>query len=101
MTFNATGDPVKITYTPSGADNRVFLNGFEIDGPSLGQQISFPYPENKDERIQLEDGSVVASWTAPSKVEGATYNVYLGTSPDELTVVESGLTEPQVTIPGE
>lgn len=91
---------MEVTYTPSGADNRVFLNGFEIDGPGLGQQISFPYPENKNERIQPEDGSITATWNAPSNFEGATYDVYLGTSPDELELVESGLTETQATLSG-
>lgn len=100
MTFTSSGDPVEVTYTPSGADNRVFLNGFEIDGPGLGQQISFPYPENKNERIQPEDGTVTATWNAPSNVEGATYDVYLGTSRDELELVESGLTETQISLSG-
>lgn len=96
--FTASGsEPVEITFTPSGGNNRVFLNGFEVDGVAMGEQISFPFPENKNERIETEDGSVSASWRAPADVEGATYDVYLGTEPDALEVVESGLTEAQVT----
>lgn len=91
---------MEITYTPSGGDNRVYLNGFEVDGPGIGQQIRFPTPENKNERIQGDGGSVAASWGASSNVEGATYDVYLGTSPDELESVATGLTEPQTTLEG-
>lgn len=102
MTFTASGsDPVEITFTPSGANNRVFLNGFEVDGPAIDQQIRFPVPENKNERIETEDGSVSASWRAPAGIDGPTYDVYLGTSADELDVVDSGLTESKVTFTGE
>lgn len=101
MTFTVSGSsPVQITFTPSGADNRVFLNGFEIDGSPMDQQISFPTPENKNERIEAGDGTVAASWTAPAGVEDALYDVYLGTSADELDLVESRLSEPQITLSG-
>lgn len=100
MTFSASGSgPVEIIFTPSGADNRVYMNGFEVDSPSVDQQASFPFPENKNERIE-SDGSVAASWRAPAGVEGPTYDVYLGTSPDELELVESGLADSAITLAG-
>lgn len=102
MTFTASGsDAVEITFTPSGADSRVYLNGFEVDSPAIDQQIGFPVPENKNERIEAEGGSVSASWKAPAGVEGPTYDVYLGTSADELELYEGGLAEPAVTFSGE
>ena len=101
VTFTASGsDPVEITFTPSGADNRVFLNGFEVDGPAIDQQISFPFPENKNERIETEDGTVSASWRAPAGIEAPTYDVFLGTSADKLDAVDSGLTEATFTFTG-
>ncbi|KAL5335709.1 hypothetical protein BJX70DRAFT_390527 [Aspergillus crustosus] len=78
-------EPVEIIYTPSGGDGRVYLNGFEIDTPALGKQISFPTPSNRDERLEPEEGSsVVAAWKAPADIESPTYNIYLGTDPESF-----------------
>lgn len=93
ISFSATeGKAVEIVYTPDqGGDGRVFLNGFEIDTPSVENQVSFPVPEHRDERVQVSNGSVAASWRAAS-VDGASYNIYLGTSPSALHSVATGLT---------
>jgi hypothetical protein len=93
---------VEIVYTPKGGKEEgagVFLNGFEIDTPSLENQISFPYPLHRDERLEPEDGkSIVASWT-PS-LTPASYDVYLGPSPDDLQIVEEGLNATKTTLTG-
>ena len=101
VTFTAVqGETVEILYTPDTAgDGRVFLNGFEIDGPSLENQISFPTPIHRDERVVPDENStdVSASWGA-AKATGATYNVYLGTSPIELKSVATDLSQPKMTL---
>ncbi|KAF2818474.1 family 1 polysaccharide lyase [Ophiobolus disseminans] len=93
------GKDVKITYSPN-QDNggRVFLNGFEIDTPPMNDQISFPTPTHRDERVQLAGsaGGVQASWRTAG-VKGATYAVYLGISPVALQLVASGLSETATT----
>ncbi|RYP41483.1 hypothetical protein DL767_000988 [Monosporascus sp. MG133] len=92
---------VQVTYKPTAGDGLVYINGFEIDTPHLGQQIAFPTPHHRDERIQLRGGdSTTASWNAPSDLEGVTYDVYLGTTADDLTVVTRGLTETSVELTG-
>src|SRR5690242_4534370 len=66
--FTATeGEAVEIVYTPDTAgDGRAFLNGFEIDGPSLENQISFPTPVHRDERVVPVENTtdITASWRA-------------------------------------
>lgn len=95
------GKPVKVTFTPSGGNKHVYLNGFELDGPSMDQQIAFPFPENHNEHIELgSDGTIEASWRAAPGVSGNKYNVYLGTSVDELHSVGDGLEETSVTFTG-
>ncbi|KAF2629128.1 polysaccharide lyase family 1 protein [Macroventuria anomochaeta] len=94
------GQAVEIMYTPDTAgDGRAFLNGFEIDSPSLENQISFPTPVHRDERVvPLENNNdISASWRT-AKAAGATYNVYLGTSPTELKSVATGLEKPSTTL---
>ncbi|KAK6207946.1 pectate lyase [Colletotrichum tabaci] len=92
---------VKVVYTPSGADKRAFINGFEVDAPALGNQISFPAPKHRDERIEAsDDNTATASWTAPASADGVTYNVFLGTSPADLKSVATGVTETSATLPG-
>lgn len=92
ITFNATaGKPVEVVYIPDeGGDGRVFLNGFEINTPTFQNQISFPVPEHRNERVQISNGSVAVSWREAS-VPGASYNTYLGTSPSGLQSVSTGL----------
>ncbi|KAL4919701.1 pectin lyase fold/virulence factor [Aspergillus aurantiobrunneus] len=103
ITFSVASpdEAAEIVYTPNGGDGLVYLNGFEIDTPAMGNQISFPTPANRDERLQPEDGeSVVASWRAPTGVESPTYRIYLGTDAENLTVSGEGLTEPNTVIAG-
>ena len=91
---------VRVTYTPTAADGFVYLNGFEIDTPALSEQISFPTPHHRDERVDLGGGdSITASWR-PDSIDGATYNVYLGTAQDDLTSVAEGLAETSVELSG-
>lgn len=101
FTVGSASDTTTITYTPSGGDGRVFLNGIEIDGAALANQVSFPSPENKFERVEPQDGAVTATWRAPSNGDSVTYNVYLGTTPEELTSVGEGLTETTLDLTGE
>ncbi|KAL4966400.1 pectin lyase fold/virulence factor [Aspergillus stella-maris] len=95
ITFSVSSpdEAVEITYTPSGGDGIVYLNGFEIDTPAMGNQISFPTPSHRDERLEPENGTVAATWRAPTGVESATYSVYLGTAEGNLTAVSEGVTE--------
>ncbi|TDZ32228.1 putative pectate lyase C [Colletotrichum spinosum] len=97
----SAADEVKVVYTPKGADKRAFLNGFEIDTPAMQNQISFPSPKHRDERIEAgKEGSVEASWRAPSSAKGVKYNVFLGTSPTELKSVAEGVTETSASLTG-
>jgi hypothetical protein len=101
FTVASSSDTITVTYTPSGADGRAFLNAFEIDGPPIGNQISFPTPSHKDERIELGGKtSVTATWRKPSGVSSPTYNVYLGTSKTSLSSVATGLSSPSTTLSG-
>ncbi|KAH7371130.1 family 1 polysaccharide lyase [Pyrenochaeta sp. MPI-SDFR-AT-0127] len=103
ITFTATaGKAVEIVYTPdSSGDGRVFLNGFEVDGPALENQISFPSPAHRDERVAIGGNStgVTASWRA-ARAESVTYNVYLGTSTTKLQSVATGLSATTATLSG-
>lgn len=103
LTFEVTSatQEVKVVYTPSGADKRAFINGFEVDAPALQNQISFPTPKHRDERIEIgTDKSVSATWRAPASAEGVKYNVFLGTSPTDLKSVAEGVTETTAVLPG-
>lgn len=105
VTFNvsAENEEVKVNYASSGnsEDVGVILNGFEIDTPAIGNQISFPSPNHRDERIQPEnEKSVTATWRAPSSAKGATYNVYRGNATDNLKLVAKGLNKTEATLPG-
>ncbi|KAF4987087.1 hypothetical protein FDECE_15610 [Fusarium decemcellulare] len=97
----SAGGAVEVVFTPSGGDGHAYLNGFELDGPSMGQQAAFPYPENHDEHVELgESGSIQASWRAPAGVSGAKYNVYLGTSVAGLKSVGKDLAKTSVSLTG-
>ena len=94
ITFTAiAGKAVEIVYAPdTGGDGRVFLNGFEVDAPSLENQISFPTPAHRDERVDINgnNSDVTASWRA-AKANDTTYNVYFGTLATGLHSVATGL----------
>ncbi|KFA68598.1 hypothetical protein S40285_10437 [Stachybotrys chlorohalonatus IBT 40285] len=90
---------VEVTFTPSGADSKAWINGFEVDGPAPSTQISFPSPRNLDERIQSDDGDFEASWTA-ANVSCPRYNVYLGTTQEGLERISSSQTGTDVTFQG-
>lgn len=101
LSVTSTSQTVQVVYTPSGGDGRAFLNGLEIDSPSLGNQLSFPIPRHRDERVDLKGASTTtASWRAP-KSASPTYNIYLGTSATTLKSVSLGQTGTSVTLPGE
>lgn len=95
-----SSDTTEIVLTPTGGDGRAFLNGFEIDSPAIKDQISFPKPEHRNERVELQDGSTTASWHAAETNGSVKYNVYLGTSPTELVSVAEGLKETSVEFTG-
>ncbi|KAF7592245.1 hypothetical protein BBP40_000446 [Aspergillus hancockii] len=89
---------VQIVYSASGADGLVYVNGLEIDTPAVANQIAFPSPSHRDERIQPDDGqSVLATWRPPPANDSVTYNVYKGNTSDALQVAGEGLSETQVT----
>ena len=96
--FDSTGETVKIVYRPGG---NIYLNGFEIDSESVGRQIRFPQPKHRDRHVQIVDGAITASWLPTFDVDGGTYNVYFGTSPDELENLAMELFEPEITFSGE
>ncbi|KAL4888897.1 pectate lyase [Aspergillus ambiguus] len=101
FSVNSTDQIVEITYTPSGTDGLAYLNGFEIDTPSMGNQVSFPTPAHRDERIQPESKvNLTASWRRPVSANSPTYDVYLGTSANSLAVVGKGLSEEQIVLSG-
>ncbi|KAM0284666.1 hypothetical protein ACHAQH_001819 [Verticillium albo-atrum] len=100
FTVSSANDTTKIEFVPTGADGRVFLNGFEIDTSDINNVVSFPEPNNRDERVQLEGRDTYeASWRA-ADVDSAKYNVYVGTSPTELKSVALGLDETSTTLTG-
>lgn len=79
----------------------MFLNGFEIDSPSLDNQVSFPSPENKFERVELQEGAATVSWRAPSSTETASYDIYIGSSPDSMEAVALGSSETSYEVTGQ
>ncbi|KAJ4299073.1 hypothetical protein N0V90_004317 [Kalmusia sp. IMI 367209] len=92
---------MSIVYTPSGGDGRVFLNGIEIDAPSVAQQIGFPSPANKDEWVDFQGASsFTASWRAPAGVSDAKYDVYVGTKATNLNSAVTGITSRSATLNG-
>ncbi|KAL4801799.1 pectin lyase fold/virulence factor [Aspergillus unguis] len=97
ITFNVSSTTTEITYTPTGGDRLVYLNGFELDTPRLSQQISFPAPSHRDERIEVSNnnGTVTATWRVPTGIDSPAYNIYLGTSEKNLTRVAKGVTQAQ------
>ncbi|KAF2636233.1 pectate lyase [Massarina eburnea CBS 473.64] len=97
-TFTATANTdVKIVFTPDkGGDGRAFLNGFEVDTPTIANQIMYPTPAHRDERVAISSGKVTTSWTA-AKAPSPAYNVYLGTSPSDLKSVVTGATATTAT----
>ncbi|KAF1959116.1 family 1 polysaccharide lyase [Byssothecium circinans] len=98
ITFEAKANTeVKIVFTPdSSGDGRAFLNGFEVDSPAIADQISFPTPQHRDERVDVSGGKVTASWRA-AEAPNTTYDVYLGTSSSQLETVATGLTATSTT----
>ncbi|KAF5019517.1 hypothetical protein F66182_8459 [Fusarium sp. NRRL 66182] len=90
------GAEVKVVFTPTGGDDHVYLNGFELDGPSPKTQAAFPSPENHNMHVEPKNRSIQASWRAPAGSSNVKYNVYLGTSPDKLSIVGKDLTETSV-----
>lgn len=101
-TFTAeAGTTVNLRYIPDKtADGRLFLNGFELDTPSMKNQISFPSPAHRDERVVVDNtAGITASWRA-APASNVTYNVYLGTSKSELVSVVRGLIQTSTTLHG-
>ncbi|KAF4992967.1 hypothetical protein FDECE_13551 [Fusarium decemcellulare] len=96
--FESTGGTVKVVYKPTGGN--IYLNGFEIDSESVGRQIRFPRPEHRSGNVPAKNGAVTASWLPTFDVDGGTYNVYLGTSPDKLNNVAKTLVNPKITFRG-
>ncbi|KAL2825892.1 hypothetical protein BJY01DRAFT_256128, partial [Aspergillus pseudoustus] len=103
ITFSV-GSPeetIEIVYTPSGGDGRVYLNGIEIDTPAIENQVSFPTPAHRDERLDPTDGtSIVALWRAPTGIKTPLYNVYFSRNNDNFTAVGQGLNKTQIELTG-
>jgi hypothetical protein len=89
FTVVSSTQTVTFVFTPKGGNNKVYINGFEIDSPNLSQQVKFPSPLHRDERVGTT--SPTLSWRAASVVSPI-YNVYFGTSPGSLQSVAAGLT---------
>lgn len=100
--FSVANDAaVKVVFSPTGGDEHVYLNGFELDGPSPKAQIAFPFPESHNMHLEPEQsGSLQASWRAPNGTSDVKYDVYLGTSADKLANVGKGLAKAFVTFTG-
>lgn len=96
--FDTTGGTVQVVYRPTGGN--MYLNGFEIDSESQGRQIRYPLPQHRDDSVEAEDDAVAASWQPTFNVDGGTYNVYFGTSPDELEKLVMDLYDPEITFSG-
>lgn len=64
--------------TAAGFNNKSFLiNGIEINTPNPQYQSRQPFPENTDEHVNADDGTLTLSWlNAPN---GVASHVYLGT----------------------
>ncbi|KAK1227714.1 hypothetical protein PQX77_009265 [Marasmius sp. AFHP31] len=104
VTFNvtSTSQAITITYTPvktsSVTDLRAFLNGFEVDPPgNIASQVSFPFPENNDEHVDGDSGSIAATWKG---VSNSKYDVHLGTAANSLSRVAQGQTGTSITFSG-
>ncbi|KAK0391430.1 hypothetical protein NLU13_0930 [Sarocladium strictum] len=92
------GDETEVVYSPRGGN--VYLNGFEIDSESMGRQIRFPKPAHRDEQVAAPSGVVSASWKRTLNVDGDEFDVYIGTSPDDMRLVGSRVHEPEFNLTG-
>lgn len=68
------------------------MTGFEINGISAYNEISYPTPFNHQKGVVAEQGEVTALWKVSRDDLGETqfYNIYFGASPDKLESVSLG-----------
>ncbi|MDD4970666.1 MAG: T9SS C-terminal target domain-containing protein [Paludibacter sp.] len=65
--------------------NCVPLNGFEINTPNSLHQAFTPYPDDRDEHVDGDAGTITLKWRKAATA--ATHNFYFGT--DSATVVKA------------
>lgn len=90
LTFNANdGEDVVVRFaarpTPTSTFNKAVLNGFEIDTPNSLHQAYLPYPADKDEHADGDNGSLKLIWYKATTA--SSHDVYFGT--DSATVANA------------
>ncbi len=65
--------------------NKVTLSGFEINTPNSMHQAYLPYPENRDEHVDGDNGNVILKWSKATT--SVSHDFYLGT--DSATVANA------------
>ncbi len=74
-----------------GADPILILNGFELDGSNPARRARMPSPENHNEHVDGDFGSVELRWSAPAGAHS--HSVYFGT--DSNAVASADRKSPQ------
>jgi hypothetical protein len=100
LTFNVeVGKDVVIRFEPivvNGSGtlkpfNCVPLNGFEINTPNVLHQAFTPYPNDRDEHVDGDAGTITLKWNKAATA--VSHNLYFGT--DSLTVTNATKTSSQ------
>ena len=76
---------VRITSTGTGENNRVILNGFEIDAKDPAQQAAKPLPAHGDLHANGDSGKVALRWTPAEGI--VKHRVYLSSDRDPAAAV--------------
>lgn len=94
VTFQAEQGKDVVIELMSALGGRVILNGLELDVSNPSEKATRPFPHDQDEHAPENP---LLSWQAPSH-GGASYRVYLGTHPEQLTqVAETSQTQYQTS----
>lgn len=85
-------EPILVTGTATLKPfNCVPFNGFEINTPNVLHQAYTPYPNDRDEHVDGDAGTITMKWSKAATA--VSHNLYFGT--DSLTVANATKTSPQ------
>ena len=95
VTFTATsGQEVVVLFASKNTAtyNNVYINGFEIDTPNTKLQANNPVPNNADEHVNADNGSLTLDWGAATS-GAASHDVYFGTSSNAVAAATHSSSE--------
>ena len=96
LEFEVTNsDTVVISFqadpTPSTLFAKFPINAFLLNTTNPNKLVSFPYPANNDEHVDIDSDTLVFNWKAPADAQS--FNFYFGK--DETGVSSAGISSPQ------